>query len=274
MTLTYLLPAGYEFQKIASDFQRLIEGKALFDGHALEAIVDAVDNNVRAEALEAFAENVLPMYDDPRTEYPQIVEALIEAATRAKETLPTAIETPFGSLPAKTLSNIVEAIAEILTRYRYLDVGWTFDGLRALYCLANGEMELKPLLESSRALAAYNIHVWRQHGPAVQGVLLERVEGLSDEERRRIGSLLVTTLGAMLSTEVTGTTGSSSAVTFHHGSVTPSEALGVVRAKAINQLKHQFALADGEGEIGAVLLALQVGTRRPMGGTVRLLRYR
>ena len=33
----YLLPAGYEFQKIVSDFQRLIEGKALFDDDALEA---------------------------------------------------------------------------------------------------------------------------------------------------------------------------------------------------------------------------------------------
>ncbi|MBC3909366.1 RelA/SpoT domain-containing protein [Undibacterium umbellatum] len=28
---TYLLPAGYEFQKVASDFERLVSGKKLFD---------------------------------------------------------------------------------------------------------------------------------------------------------------------------------------------------------------------------------------------------
>lgn len=41
-----------------------MDGEALFDGDALEAIVNAVNNNVRLEALETFAESVLPFYDD------------------------------------------------------------------------------------------------------------------------------------------------------------------------------------------------------------------
>ncbi len=60
----YLLPAGYEFQQIAYDFNRLVKGKEIFDGDALEAIVQAPDNNARAEALETFAESVLSFYDD------------------------------------------------------------------------------------------------------------------------------------------------------------------------------------------------------------------
>ncbi|MCK7509512.1 MAG: hypothetical protein MZV70_39405 [Desulfobacterales bacterium] len=95
------MPAGYEFQKIASDFQRLIEGKALFDGDALEAIVEATDNNVRAESLETFAENVLPLYDDLQAVYPEIITGLVAAADRARVTPPAAVETPYGTLPAK-----------------------------------------------------------------------------------------------------------------------------------------------------------------------------
>src|SRR5450830_1630961 len=105
----YLLPAGYEFQKIASDFKRLVDGKALFDGDALEAIVDAVDNNVRADALDAFAEHVLPFYDDLPGIYPHITERLIAAATRARASEPVEIETPYGVLPAKTFGNILKA---------------------------------------------------------------------------------------------------------------------------------------------------------------------
>lgn len=131
----YLLPAGYEFQKIASDFQRLVEGKALFDSDALEAIVEAADNNVRAEALETFAENVLPLYDDLQTVYPEVITKLVAAADRARVTPPVVIETPYGTLPAKSYSDIVKAIADILTRYRYLDVDATFGALRTLLWL-------------------------------------------------------------------------------------------------------------------------------------------
>lgn len=125
----YLLPAGYEFQKITSDFQRLLEGKALFDGDALEAIVEAADNNVRAEAIERFAENVLPLYDDLHSVYHEVVERLLAAANSARATPPVTIETPYGELPAKTYGDIVKAIADILARYRYLDVDITFDAL-------------------------------------------------------------------------------------------------------------------------------------------------
>ena len=41
----YLVPAGYEFQRIVDDFQRLLNGKELFDSDALEAIVSSDDNN-------------------------------------------------------------------------------------------------------------------------------------------------------------------------------------------------------------------------------------
>jgi ppGpp synthetase/RelA/SpoT-type nucleotidyltranferase len=40
----YLLPAGYEFQKVQHDYERLMQGKELFDCGTLEAL-DAADNN-------------------------------------------------------------------------------------------------------------------------------------------------------------------------------------------------------------------------------------
>lgn len=261
----YLLPAGYEFQKIAGDFQRLIDGKALFDGDALEAIVEAEDNNVRAESLETFAENVLPFYDDSQAVYPEIVARLVAAADRARATPPAAIETPYGALPAKTYSDIAKAIADILTHYRYLDVEATFDALRTLYGWAGNEDERKPLLEVGKALAKYQLHVWRPRGPTVQATLVECIEAFGDDERRELQPLLTTMLSEILGTEVSGSTNSSATVTFHRGAVVASDALRVVRTQAIDLLKRQFALAESDEERRAVLLALQAATRSPIG---------
>ncbi len=262
----YLLPAGYEFQKIASDFQRLTEGKALFDGDALEAIVQAADNNVRAEALETFAENVLPLYDDLQEVYPEIIARLAAAADRARATPPATVETPYGTLPAKAYSDIVEAITDILTRYRYIDVEATFDALRTLYGWAGSEAERKPLLDLGIALAKHQLHVWRQRGPIVQAILVEHIETLGEDERRGgLQPLLTSMLGEILGAEVSGTTNSSTAVTFHRGAVVASDALRIVRTKAIDLLKRQFALAECDEERRTVLLALQAATRHPIG---------
>lgn len=259
----YLLPAGYEFQKIASDFQRLIEGKALFDGDALEAIFGAADNNVRADAIETFAENVLPFYDDLQTVYPEILTRLVAAADRARTTPPVVIETPYGALPAKSYGDIVKAIADIFTRYRYLDVGATFNALLTLYRWAQSEDEQKPLLELANALARHQMHVWQKHGPIAQEILVERIDALDDDDRRGLDALLTVMLGEMLGAEVRGTTNSSNAVTIHRGAVVASDALRVVRTKAIELLKHQFALAENDRQRRAVLLALQSATRHP-----------
>jgi ppGpp synthetase/RelA/SpoT-type nucleotidyltranferase len=260
----YLVPAGYEFQKIANDFQRLIEGKKLFDGDALEAIVEAVNNNDRAEALEKFADNVLPLYDDLPTAYHDVVSRLIVAADRARAVAPVEIETPYGALPAKTYKDIVKAISDILTRYRYHGIETTFDAVCKLYGWAESENEWKPLLELSKSMAKHQLHIWRQHGPIAQVILTEQIGLLSDDERRGLGLLIVTMLGEVLGTEVSGTTNSSTTVTFHRRAVVASDALRDVRAKAIDLLKHQFALAESDKERRAVLRELQAATRTPI----------
>src|SRR5262249_38251179 len=55
----YLLPAGYEFQKVQHDFQRLIQGKELFDRGTIEALDACANNNERYEILRSLREYVL-----------------------------------------------------------------------------------------------------------------------------------------------------------------------------------------------------------------------
>ena len=261
----YLVPAGYEFQKIASDFQRLIDGKALFDCDALEAIVQAADNNVRADALETFAENVLPFYDDLLEVYPEIVSQLLKAADRSKGTQPVAIETPYGTLPSKKHNDILEAIAGILSHCRYIDIGLTFDGLCKLYSTSETEEERKPLMKLGKKLAQHQMEIWKHHGPLAQLVLIESIENLGKDLYETLKPLLIEMLDQMLGVEISGATGNFEGLVLHRGTVIASSELCVIRTKAIELLKSFFALASSEAERRSVLLALQTATHGPRG---------
>jgi len=265
VALHYLVPAGYEFQKIAADFQRLLDGKALFDGDALQAIVRATDNNQRVDALERFAESVLPFYDDLPAVYGDVVAQLLVAADQAKATPAIDIETPYGSLPAKTYADVLQAIADILTQYRYVDPELTFDGLCKLYLATDTEAERKPLMQLGEALAEHQLEIWKGHGPLVQWVLIERIEGFEDNIRKELLPLLIAVLNAVLSLEISGTSSSFEGFTIRRATVVASDQLRLIRGKAVSLLASLYPVCDNETQQRSVLLALNSATCGPRG---------
>ncbi len=135
----HLLPAGYEFQKVLDDTERLLSGKELLDRGALKALAECSDNNARYELLERFQDYVLPNYDDLRSVYPEIKEQLVAAVKAARLTQPRPFETPFGSYPGITVDRIVDLVGDILTYLRYVDVGLTFEAICELYSDAQSD---------------------------------------------------------------------------------------------------------------------------------------
>jgi hypothetical protein len=55
ITQHYLLPAGYELQKVVTYFERLSQGKDLFDQGALSKLANCADNNKRYDLLQRIA---------------------------------------------------------------------------------------------------------------------------------------------------------------------------------------------------------------------------
>jgi ppGpp synthetase/RelA/SpoT-type nucleotidyltranferase len=262
----YLVPAGYEFQKISSDFQRLIEGKKLFDNDALIEIITAQNNNIRVQALEAFLENVLPFYDDVGSIYPEIVSKLLTAAIKAYETATIPIETPYGNIPGKTYKNVLENITNIITRYSNCDLDVAFSGLCNLSGAIQDQDELDLIVDSCKVISKHNINTWRSQGAIVQNILINHIDHLSDENKYENLIPVVTVLGEILGTEITGTTSDSSTITFHRSAVTPSPALKTIRTKAIDFLKVLYRIATHENHRNAIMVSLRKATITPYGG--------
>lgn len=261
----HLLPAGYEFQKVQDDYERLMSGKELIDHGALKALAECSDNNARHDLLEQFRDYALPHYDDPQSVYPEIKDQLVAAVVAARLTKPRPIETPFGSYPGVTTERIVEDVCDILNHYRYVDIEGTFDAVCAMFPDAQSTEERKHLLGLAQHLAQHNLDVWKQAGPYVQTVLVQKIGTMDRNAWGPVWPVLMEVLGEALKTEIHGVSSSYNAVKLSQGSAIPSDALTRMRSGAIGLLKELYQTASSETEKREAENALFEAGRTPNG---------
>ena len=261
----HLLPAGYEFQKALDDYERLLSGKELFDRGALKALAECNDNNARHEFLERFRDYVLPNYDDPESVYPEIKEQLVAAVKAARLTKPRPFETPFGSYPGITVDRIVDVVGNILTYLRYVDIEVTFDAICELFADGQTDEERKHLLGAAERLARHDLDVWKQAGPYVQTVLVQKIRKMDRSHVGPARPVLLEVLGEALKAEVHGVSSTYKSVTLRQGSAAPSGALARMRAEAIDLLMELYRTASSEAEKRRTETTLFEATRTPNG---------
>lgn len=262
----HLLPAGYEFQKVVDDFERLQSGKALFDQGALIQLAACEDNNARYELLQRFEEYVLPSYDDLAKVQLDVRAAVVTAVQQAYTTPKRPIETPFNTLPGYDADAVVDVAANILDHIRYLDVEGTFDAIHVLFVGATTERIRKRLLVSAEHLAEHQLDIWRQAGPVVQHRLVEHLQRMDRHEMETANPIVMKVLAEVLQTELTGSSATYNTVTLRSAAATPSELLTSTRGGAINLLKGFFRQADSEEAKLGIVQTLAVAMQPPLRG--------
>jgi ppGpp synthetase/RelA/SpoT-type nucleotidyltranferase len=269
----HLLPAGHEFQKVLTDFERLSSGKELFDRGALEALAECDDNNSLYDLIERFSTYVLPNYDDLSSIYPDILKSLIKGVECARAAESKPIKTPFGSFPGYTSEDICEKAADIIDQLRYADVSGTFYAIVDLFIGAKSDKEAQRWITSGEHLAENNLFIWKRAGPTVQQTIVSSIAKLETEKKDRSRPLMTAMLAKILSPEATGTSGSFDRVTFSRGTVPSSESLRKVRSEAIKQLKLFFVTSPSGAERrrvgGALHGATRVGTSTGLSDRLR-----
>ena len=261
----HLIPAGHEFSKVLHDFERLRQGRNLFDRNALEEIAAAPDNNQRDELIERFASHVLPNYDDVAAVWPDIRTTLLAAVEQVRATEPVAIETPFGNLPGRGADRVEGRIAGIFKSLRYIDIEQTFDDAAKLYETAPDEASRERWLEVLKSLSENNIAIWRKYGPAVQLRLVQHLQTLGAERHIALRKPMLAVLGNALKTSASGTFSATyDTFTFEEATLPQSDALRAVRDGALTMLMALFTASEDHAERVAILSTLNAATRPPM----------
>lgn len=267
-----LIPAGYEFQKIVDDYNRLASGRELFDRGALKVLAECKDNNERHELLERFKTYVLPHLDDPAGTHAEIRHALVASVQAARATATKPISTPWGELPGRTAEDIVDLAAEVLDQLRYVSieaVERTLDALCELYPGATSDEERERILKSVKTLATHNYQVWKTGGPIVQDMLVRRIRGWDAATLDALRPVALTVLEQVLRPEATGTSATYKTITLTTTEVVASEALTHIRGTSLDLLEELFRLAPNDTERRKVKQVLLDATRFPQRGSTQ-----
>jgi ppGpp synthetase/RelA/SpoT-type nucleotidyltranferase len=259
----YLLPAGYEFQTVQHDFERLQQGKELFDRNTIEALKTADNNNDRYEHLRRVKNDLLPFYDDVPAITPEVMRAVVAAIKGAQNTPVKEIETPLGNMPGHTAERITDAGLEIIEELRYVGVQETFRVLCDLYVSASTDEQRGRIIKTVERLAHNNLSIWQQAGCAVQKMLQEAISTLNDADRAAVRPVVLKVAEEILNPEVTGSTWHFQSVSLHRGAVQPSEELSAIRSRVIDLLLRMYDEAKTEGEKRETLHALHQAMQLP-----------
>lgn len=261
----FLQPAGYAFDKIASDYAQLRDGRAMFDSDALGVIRACADRNCLDDAVEKFSDYVLPNYDDYIAAAPEIIDVLSDAVIRSPG-MPDVPHTSFGREYSGTKSDAV--IAKIC---RILESGYLlyaapeqmFDALIEMRLSVTTDEERKPIDHLTRRFAQHDRRAWQQVGPGLQRLLVDSIARIEDAALVAAAPSATIMLREALSSTVTGTSWQADSMTLHTGAVAVTGDLRAMRRDALRQLERLHCLLSDDDSRGKVRDAMLVAGDTP-----------
>ena len=259
----YLLPAGFEIQKAQQEYERLIQGKELFDKDVVKQLDGAQDNNERYEVLTGLRDYAIPHYDDVHGAYKTLQAPLLRAARAARATEPAPIPTTFGNMAGFKADTVVNLIIEIIERLRYADVTGTLQLLVDIY---RGESDAdirQQIVNVVKNLAEYNLDAYRQVGSDLQRALVEYIGGMGTTEIDGIRPIALAIWAEALQSDITGTKWKADSMLMRTGALPASEQLQAVRDMALQALFNAYDRSTDDSQRRAVLTALDAATRTP-----------
>lgn len=259
----YLIPAGFEFQKAQQDYERVLQGKEIFDRDIANLLDNAPNNNERYEILSGLRDYAIPNYDDLPAAYEGLKDPLLRAVKSARGTEPVPIETTYGKMEGFKPDVVTKLVVEIVEGLRYVDVIGTLQLLIDIYRAEPNDDIRRQIENSVKNLSEYNIDAYKQVGPMLQMALVDHLADMSDAEVDSIRPIALTVWSEAIQSDITGTKWKADSVVLSTGAVPASDQLREVRDKAIKALFAAYDRSTDNAQKRAVLSALDAATRTP-----------
>ena len=262
----YLIPAGYEFQKAQQEYERLLQGKELFDKDVANLLDNAQNNNERYQVLSGLKDYAIPNYDDLSAAYQELKGPLLRAVKASRCTEPVPIETTYGSMDGFEGDTVTRLVLEIVQILRYADVIGTLQLLIDIYREESDDDIRQQIVNVVKRLSEYNFDTYKQVGLGIQMALINYLAGMGDAEVDTIHPIALSVWTEAVQSDITGTKWKADSVILSSGALPVSDQLRQVREKAIQALFAAFDRSTDETKKRAILSALDAATRTPNQG--------
>ena len=259
----YLIPAGFEFQKAQQEYERVLQGKELFDRDIANLLDNAQNNNERYEILSGLRDYAIPNYDNLTTAYEGLKGPLLRAVKAARGTEPVPIETTYGNMEGFKPDAITRLIVEIVESLRYVDVIGTLELLIDIYREESNDDIHQQIVKAVKNISEYNINAYNKEGPMLQMALVDHLAEMNVAEVDNIRPIALTVWTEAIQSDITGTKWKAESVVLSTGAIPASDQLREVRDKAIKALFAAYDRSTDDAQKRAVLSALDAATRTP-----------
>ncbi len=262
----YLMPAGYEFQKVKKDYQSLVEGKKIHDEDVLRNLDSCTNNNDRYNVLEHYKNNSLPYFDDHMAIENEIFDVVTKGIETSRNVEVANIETEYGIVDGKTPYQVFKICIEILEHVRYINITRLQGILFDLYRVSISDKEKKEINDFIEEFCSYDIGVLNHLGLTVQITLINFVKQYSDDELKFYKDLIVTLCGSVLKPYAEGNTWKYDSVKLGYSPLKAIDELLVLRQDAIDILIRLYSSTDEDEFLSSVSNALLKSTETPYRG--------
>lgn len=262
----FLIPAGYEIQKAQQEYERLLQGKEIFDQGMAVVLDNAQNNNERYEILSKLKDYAIPYADDLPSVFDHLKAPLLRAAKATRDTAPVHIETTFGKMSGFKSEPVLKLVVEIAKSFGYIDPVGTLKLLIEIYRGESSERIRRKILDAVKNLSEYNISAYQNVGVAIQHALVDYLGQLGVKELEDIRPIALVVWGEAVQSDISGTEWSAESVTLSTGAVPVSSSLSEVRNKAIDALLSAYDRSIDDTQRRQVIAALDAATRTPTQG--------
>ena len=263
----HLLPAGYAFDKIASDFNRIIKADAAAD-ETLATIANSTNNDELLGAFESADTLILPMITDNSGVFVELVPQIAEAVERVRGTQSAPVESIMGNFPGKTGEIVAKRAADLIGRGLYVDPKLSFETITRLYRGALTDGERKIWTDLGAQFASYTVDAWEKVGAGIQAFIVERIGALGADDRKALAGLILAMLAKVLSYEISGVRrGDFRTVLFSTATVPASDGLRKIHTDAFDILEQMLDATADDAERRDVLAPLWIAATPPNGAS-------
>ena len=264
----YLIPAGFEIQKAQQEYERLLQGKELFDRDTANLLDNAKNNNERYEILSGLKDYAIPNYDNLPMAYEGLKDPLLRAVRAARKTEPVPIKTTYGDMEGFKTDTITRLVLEIIENLRYVDIIGTLQLLIDVYRDEPDENIRRQIVDVVKKLSEYNIDAYNQVGLTIQMALVDQIAGMSDAEADSIKPIAITIWTEAIKSDITGAKWKADSVVLSKGAMPVSIELLEVRDKAIEALFAAYDRSTDDAQRHAILSALDAATSPPQSDAI------
>lgn len=268
----HLIPAGYEFDKIASDFERLVSAER-DTAPAIETLRTSQKKDEVIAAMETLRA-VMPMSADRRGWFVRLLDDIVSAVERFRGSGAEPVIADTSIFTGANATELARIASKLIDHHRFADLDATFDALLRLEAGATSEDECAIWLEMAEHFAEHDLEVWQNSGPVAALTILARAETLQRSGMLQASARFVTAMtGKILSPEMSGVRRGSYHTIQLRSSIVPVNAVVLdMRARAIGLLVHLLDGSENDIARGRVLRALREATHLPIQGANEDLR--